>query len=279
MSSFCQLSLSLSLSPPPPAPPSLSLLYPSFPLSLSFPPSLPFPSAPPPPLSSLYTAILQVSSFCELALALACSFRHAGASESEALSFNASLLARELERLLPSCPNPSLLDPLLVLLSSVKPATNRARDRGGTEVTQSTAQESVLAHELRGVLEALILRADEARTRIWRHRSLAVLRAAAASSETCAQGLWSDERQEDVEEHVLKALDHALAAMPPPLHVDSGLLANPANPANPTTPAIPATPETNSEALEVAVAAVVQAYEERTVNRWLWARVHARYAS
>jgi hypothetical protein len=82
-----------------------------------------------------------------------------------------------------------------------------------------------------------------------------------------------------VEEDVLKALDHALAAMTPPLHVDSGLLANAASPTNPANHANPANPDANSEALEVVVAAVVQAYEERMVNRWLWARVHARYAN
>jgi len=204
-----------------------------------------------------------VSSFCDLALALVCSSRHPGASESEALSFNASVLARELERLLPICPNPGLLEPLLILMSSVKPAGTSA----GTEAAHALAcageqaQGSVLAQELMRVFETLRLRPDEARTRLWRNRCLRTLRSVASAS--CAQGLGSDADEEElsstaVAEDVLRALDRALSRMLQTGHIHSGAPAN-------------------SSELGVIVAAVARAYEERTTNRWLWARVLGRY--
>jgi hypothetical protein len=62
----------------------------------------------------------KVSSFCSLAVALVCSFRHNGASESEALGFNCAILSRELARLIPLCPNPRRIEAVLFLMHEVK---------------------------------------------------------------------------------------------------------------------------------------------------------------
>lgn len=147
-------------------------------------------------------------------------------------------------------------------MSSVKPAASSA----GTEAAHTLscageeAQGSVLAQELMRVFETLRLRPDEALTRLWRHRCLRALRAAASAS--CAQGLGSNVGEEElssaaVAEDVLRAFDRALVQMLQTSDIHSGVPAN-------------------SEEVGVMVAAVARAYEERTTNRWLWARILAR---
>ena len=80
--------------------------------------------APPQPQRGVWQNVddsgWKVSSFCSLAVALVCSFRHNGASESEALGFNCAILSRELARLIPLCPNPRRIEAVLFLMHEVK---------------------------------------------------------------------------------------------------------------------------------------------------------------
>lgn len=109
-----------------------------------------------------------MSSFCELALALVCSIRHNGLNDIQTLSFNASILARELERVLVLCPDPRRLEPLLSLMSAVQRA-DLGTDPSVAQKT-SAGMSGVFSAEIVQIFQTLALHPDSERTSRWQQR-------------------------------------------------------------------------------------------------------------
>lgn len=201
----------------------------------------------------------QVSSFYELALALTCSIRHSGATDSEALDFNVSMLAREIERVLILCPDPRRLEPLLVLMSAVRRAEVESGACAGElsvldpPVSRHSSKDdrSVFSAELARIFQTLALHPDAERTSRWRNRCSNMLSAlpipgsgAIGTMSAMADGA------------VLKSLDETLkvVAQVAVTHVAQVTVA-------------PA----RTGAARKACALLVQAYHGRQ-RTWLWSR-------
>jgi len=237
---------------------------------------------------------VQVSSFCDLALALTCSARHRGASESEALHFNASTLAHEIERLLPLCPNPCCLEPLLLLMSAVQLSTGEDRRKGlsvsvDCESGSGRHTRSVFAAELSYIFKALSLHPDAARTSLWRDRCQLLLNSEPLciaqggggnnGSESRGRGLgvsaFGVGLSSGVGESMLMSLDRVISKMSDTNAARSHPISSDARGGGWGEESA-STHRDTSAALEM-VALVQRCYHERTRQRWLWARVVGRF--
>ena len=209
-----------------------------------------------------HAAPKQVSSFCGLALALTCSIRHSGATDSEALDFNVSMLAREVERVLVLCPDPRRFEPLLVLMSAVRRADVESGERVGEDAVldppvsrQSSKSKdggNVFSAELARIFQTLALHPDAERTSRWRNRCSSMLSALPMQG-SGTRGIASAM----TDGALLKSLDEALGGVAQAALTDAAQVS--------------AAPAQGGAAREAA-ALLVQAYNDRQRACWLWSR-------
>lgn len=199
----------------------------------------------------------QVSSFCELALALVCSIRHRGVNDIEALTFNTSILARELERVLVLCPDPRRLEPLLSLMAAVRRADLGTGTRSGAHLSVTTDKStsmdgtSVFSGELVKIFQTLALHPDAERTSRWQQRCARLLGVLPHGKHGAKEVFLSREK---VDERALRQLDAAIA--------DQDIADT--SRANVVAASAGGAPE--------ILALVLQAYQGRAHTCWLWSR-------